>query len=212
MITPAESALIQRHLHDPTGEDGFAIIAFKDRLAHEAPLLGEHVFRLVCELGTDAAKKIAANAKERKDAREALGVARLPKGEGPNKVVPLMAATLNEYNGLDPWRKEAVRKAYDTEIETQKGRWPAWWCGCVDTLVPRPDKTLKCKKCKGMKVNKGKPCRSCGGTGVRAAEPLTQHIVTIVPGGEAEYIDHPHVMSLYPAHHSDKCNKYHCPE
>lgn len=175
MLDPYEAALIRRHLHDPTGEDGFAILSFQDRLAHEAPPLGEHVFRLVCELGTDAAKKVAANTKARKEAREALGVNRLPKGEGPDKIIPLMAATLNEYNGLDPWRKEALRKAYDEEIETRKKEWPSWWCGCVDTLVPRPDKTSKCRKCKGAKVNgRGKPCRSCGGTGTRQADPLMQ--------------------------------------
>ena len=125
MLDPHEAALIRRHLHDPSGEDGFAILSFQERLAHEAPPLGEHVFRLVCELGTDAAKKVAANTKARKEAREALGVNRLPKGEGPDKIVPLSAPTMNEYNGLDPWRKEALRKAYDEEIETRKKGWPS---------------------------------------------------------------------------------------
>lgn len=173
MLTPTEAAIVQKHLHDPSGEDGFAIFAFKERLAQEAPPLGAHVFRLTCELGTDAAKKVAANTKARKAAREALGVTRLSKGEGPAKVIPLSAPTMNEYNALDPWRKEALRKAYDAEIETRKKEWPAWWCGCTDTMVERPDKKTTCRKCKGTGKNKkAKACHDCDGLGKKEAPPL----------------------------------------
>lgn len=176
-LSPDEAALVQRHLQDESGEDSFAILALKTRLTHEAPPLGAHVFSLVCELGTDAAKKVAANTKARKKMRETLGVTRLAKGEGPEKIVPLAAPTMNEYNALDPWRKEALRAAYDAEIETLKKEWPSWWCGATDTTVPRPDKQVTCRKCKGTGKGsppKNKPCRECEGTGKKGAPPLVQ--------------------------------------
>lgn len=105
------------------------------RLEEDAPPLGAHVFRLVCMLGTEAAKLTAANSKERKTLREQMGVKRLNKGQGPAKVVPLSAPTLNEYNGLDPWQKEALRKEYDQEIAGLKAAWPAWSCGVTERVV-----------------------------------------------------------------------------
>ncbi len=105
------------------------------RLEEDAPPLGAHVFRLVCMLGTEAAKLTAANSKERKTLREQMGVKRLNKGQGPAKVVPLSAPTLNEYNGLDPWQKEALRKEYDAEIGRLKVAWPSWSCGVTERVV-----------------------------------------------------------------------------
>lgn len=137
-LLPSEADVVRRLLlgESVPAASGFASVALYDRLTEEAPPLGAHVFRLVCELGSDAAKKVAANSKERRELREHLGVKRLGKGQGPAKVVPLMAATLNEYNALEPWRKEALRKAYDAEIERLKKHWPTWSCGCVDRVNP----------------------------------------------------------------------------
>lgn len=182
-VRPEESALIRALLakvSDPLAPDPhpMVMLAFESRLAEEAPPLGAHVFRLECELGGDAKKKVAAVTKERRTLRESLGKSRLDKGEGPAKIAPLAALTLNEYNAYDPFQKEDLRKAYDAEIERLKKDWPAWSCGAVDTLISRPDVTHKCKKCKGtgMKLPKGAPttksCGVCKGTKLVGAPPL----------------------------------------
>lgn len=180
-LTPDEAALVRRMLDGESLEDDvFEKLAFLERLNSEAPPLGAHVFQIVCELGGDAAKKVAANTKERKALRESLGVDKLPKGVGPAKVVCLSAPTLNEYNALDRWKKGEICDAFDAEIETLKSKWPAWSCGSVDRLQERPGKLAKCRKCKGtgevMGKARGVPvkksCMECGGTASVAALPL----------------------------------------
>ena len=181
-LTPDEAALVRRMLDGEPQEDDDPLgrLALRERLNAEATPLGAHVFRLVCELGGDAAKKVAANTKERKALRESMGVKALPKGTGPAKVVYLSAPTLNEYNGLDPWQKEALRKAYDTEIETLKSKWPTWSCGSTDKLHARPDKLVKCNRCKGSGTVMGslakrpiqKTCPECLGTKTVGAAPI----------------------------------------
>lgn len=180
-LTPDEAALVRRMLDgEDLEDDAFAVLSFRERLDTEAPALGAHVFQLVCELGGEAAKKVAVNTKERKALRETLGVKALPKGTGPAKVVYLSAPTLNEYNGLDPWQKEALRKAYDEAIETLKSKWPAWSCGSVDRLQARPGKTSRCKRCKGSGTVMGsekkrpvqKTCPVCNGAKVVGAAPI----------------------------------------
>lgn len=182
-LTPTEAGIVRRLLsgdvpgaHPP---DAVAEFTFLLRLNEEAPPLGDHVFRLECVLGTDAAKEIAANTKERKKLREALGKTRLGKGEGPARVVPRAAPTLNEYNAMDPWRKEALRAAFDKEIENLKARWPAWSCGATERSVPRPGKSKKCPTCKGQQAITRKrkeglvrvPCEDCAATGKVGADP-----------------------------------------
>lgn len=185
-LTPDEAVLVRRMLDsepaagDSDDDDPLARLALLERLNTEAPPLGAHVFQLVCELGGEAAKKVAANTKERKALRETLGVKALPKGAGPAKVVYLSAPTLNEYNGLDPWQKEALRKAYDEAIEALKSKWPAWSCGSVDRLQARPGKTSRCKRCKGSGTVMGsekkrpvqKTCPVCNGAKVVGAAPI----------------------------------------
>ncbi len=138
-LLPHEAAIIRRFLAGPAAgappPDPAAELSLLLRMNEEAPPLGAHVFQIVCKLGSDATKEVAANTKERKALREQLGKKRLGKGEGPARVAPLMAATMNEYNALDPWRKEAIRKAFDQEIERLKTSWPAWWCGSLDRTV-----------------------------------------------------------------------------
>lgn len=181
-LTPDEAALLRRMLDGDAIAEGdlFEKLALRERLNAEAPPLGGRVFRLVCELGGDAAKKVAANTKERKALRESLNVDRLPKGVGPEKPVGLVAATLNEYNALEPWRKEALRKAFDEEIERLKPFYQDWSCGSTDRLQERPGKTSKCRRCKGtgkvMGKKRGIPvqktCPKCAGATVVDALPL----------------------------------------
>lgn len=184
-LRPEEAKLLREllaHVADRSAPppSPMAVFAFESRLAEEAPPLGAHVFRLVCKLGTDATKEVAANTKERKALRDQLGKKRLSGGEGPEKVVPLMAATMNEYNALEPYRKEAIRKAYDAEIEARKKEWPSWSCGSTDFLVSRPGKSLTCKKCKGIGVKLDrsgpttKPCSVCKGNKIVEAPPLVK--------------------------------------
>lgn len=151
-IRPEEATLLRAllaHLADPSAPPPppMAVFAFESRLSDEAPPLGEHVFQLKCKLWADAAKEIAAVSKARKDLRETLGKKRLSKGEGPERVVPLGAPTLNEYNGMKPFQKEELRAEFDAAIETLKRDWPAWSCGSVDRLVPKkkgsPEKKLQ---------------------------------------------------------------------
>lgn len=176
-----EEARLFRHL---LLGDGFPptmaeLTATAARLEEEAPPLGAHVFRVVCMLGTDAAKAVAANTKERRALREQRGVKALRKGEGPAKVTCLSAPTMNEYNGLDPWRKEVLRKTYDEEIETLKAAWPQWSCGVTERSVERVGKTSRCKACRGegVVVRKRKAgdvrvtCDACGGSCVVGASP-----------------------------------------
>jgi len=181
-LTPEEAALVRRMLDgDVSLEDElFEKLALRERLNTEAPPLGARVFQLVCELGGDAAKKVAANTKERKALRESMGRKALPKGVGPAKVVPLAGPTMNEYNALDPWRKEALRKAYDEEIERLKPFYMGWSCGSTDRLVTRDNKLVKCKRCKGSGKVTGslkkrpveKTCPECNGSTVVGAAPI----------------------------------------
>lgn len=181
-LTPDEAALVRRMLSEDTSTDDevFGKMALRERLNAEAPPLGARAFRLVCELGGDAAKKVAANTKERKALRESMGRKALPKGVGPAKVVPLAGPTMNEYNALDPWRKEALRKAYDEEIERLKPLYMEWSCGARVYIVTREDKLVKCKRCKGSGKVAGsvkkrpvqKTCSDCNGGGARGAAPL----------------------------------------
>ena len=181
-LTPDEAAIVRRMLDGEPQEDDDPLgrLALRERLNAEAPPLGARVFRLVCELGGDAAKKVAANTKERKALRESMGRKALPKGVGPAKVVPLAGPTMNEYNALDPWRKEALRKAYDEEIERLKPFYMEWSCGSTDRLVTRDNKLVKCKRCKGSGKVVGsvkkrpvqKTCPDCNGATVVGAAPL----------------------------------------
>ena len=74
-LTPDEAAIVRRMLDGEPQEDDDPLgrLALRERLNAEAPPLGARVFRLVCELGGDAAKKVAANTKERKALRESMG-------------------------------------------------------------------------------------------------------------------------------------------
>ncbi len=141
-LRPEEAGLLRSmfaRLADPKAPPPapMAVFAFEARLTEEAPPLGAHVFRLTCKLWADAAKEIAAVSKARKDLREQLGKKRLGKGEGPERVVPLGAPLMNEYNGMRPFQKEELRAEFDAEIERLKKHWPAWSCGCVDKLIPK---------------------------------------------------------------------------
>lgn len=140
-LLPAEADVF-RYLLTGSGPapDLAALADSAARLAEEAPPLGEHVFRLECLLGTDARKLTDANTKARKSLREELGVKRLGKGQGPPKVTPLSAPTMNEYNGLNPWQKEALRKEYDAAIGELRANWPRWSCGVVERTVQGPKK------------------------------------------------------------------------
>jgi hypothetical protein len=134
-LLPHEAGVVRQLLTDQTPPDAIAVFALLIRLNAEAPPLGEHVFQVVCKLGTDAAKEIAENTKVRRGLREQLGKKRLSKGEGPTKVVPLAAPTLNEYNAMEPWRKEALRKEYDKEIARLRVLWPKWSCDVIERVV-----------------------------------------------------------------------------
>jgi hypothetical protein len=172
-LMPHEAGIVRQLLHGTTPPNAIDVFTLLIRLDAEAPPLGEHVFQLVCKLGTDASKEIAENTKARKALREQLGKSRLDKGEGPAKVVPLAAPTLNEYNAMDPWRKEALRKATDKEIEEVKKLWPAWSCGVIERTVDKPGKVSRCKACRGKTIITRKrkegsvnvTCPTCAGTG-----------------------------------------------
>ena len=135
-ILPGEAAIV-RHLLTGQGEPpSLAELAeFEERLDEEAPQLGQHVFRLVCMLGTEARALQAQNQKERKAMREQLGKKALPKGVGPAKVNPVFAPSLNEWNSLNPWQKTALRDATDKAIADAKDGWPHWPCGSVFRTV-----------------------------------------------------------------------------
>lgn len=135
-LLPVE-AMIVRHLLTGQGEPPpLADLAeFMGRLDAEAPPLGEHVFQLVCMLGTDARKIQAANQKERKALREQMGRKALPKGVGPAKVTPVSAPTLNEWNGLAPWQKDALRTETDKAITAAFRHWSRWHCGFTQRTV-----------------------------------------------------------------------------
>lgn len=136
-LRPFEADMIRRILA-PAGtaeRDAFAELGFLVRVNEEAPPLGERVFQIVCKLGNDARKEMDAVHKERKALREQLGKKRLAPGEGPAKVKPIYAPTLNEYNALDRWKKGELCDAIDLEIDRLKKVWPAWSCGCVDRLM-----------------------------------------------------------------------------
>lgn len=108
---------------------------FIDRLQDEAPPLGEHVFHLECMLGSEAAKIVNANTRERRELREKLGVKRLGKGQGPSKPHVVVGHTMNEYNALDPWKKGQVRDDLDAEIARLKHEYPKWDCGITTRTV-----------------------------------------------------------------------------
>lgn len=153
-LTPDDAAAIRKLL---AGEDlDFAErVTLTERLNTEAPPLGAHVFQLVCALEGEVAKEVRAVAKKRAEIAEQAGVKRLPKCVGPQRPEALRAVTLNEYNGLDPWRKEELRKTFDAAIESLKATYPQWSCGSVDVEHPRPDVFLACRKCKKDGESKG---------------------------------------------------------
>lgn len=185
-LRPFEACIIRRLL---AGEGAFgtapadpmADLEFFTRLNEEAPPIGAHVFRLVCKLGGDATKEMAANQRQRKKLRTELKVARLPAHTGPERAKPVYAPTMNEYAVLDKWKKGECCDALDREIADLRKAWPEWSCGSTDLMVaPKAGKTVKCKPCKGSggidrKRKNGPsvrtPCADCGGTGRAGAPP-----------------------------------------
>lgn len=139
-LRPFEADLI-RGILAPAGtapRDLFAELGFLVRVSEEAPPLGERVFQIVCKLGNDARKEMEVVHKARKALREQLGKKRLAPGEGPAKVKPIYAPTLNEYNALDKWKKGELCDAIDLEIDRLKKDWPMWSCGCIDRMMITP--------------------------------------------------------------------------
>ena len=137
-LRPFEADMIRRILA-PAGtvqRDAFEELGFLVRVNEEAPPLGERVFQIVCKLGNDARKEMDAVQKQRKALREQLGKKRLSPGEGPVKVRPIYAPTLNEYNALDKWKKGELCDAIDMEIDRLKKDWAGWSCGCIDRSLP----------------------------------------------------------------------------
>ena len=96
-LRPFEADLIRRVLA-PVGtieRDAFEELGFLMRVNEEAPPLGAHVFQIVCKLGGDARKEMDVVQKQRRELREQLGKKRLSPGEGPARVKPIFAPTLN---------------------------------------------------------------------------------------------------------------------
>jgi hypothetical protein len=177
-LDPAEVALAHEALSRtwmamPAGQ-ALPAKRLLDRLGREAIRLGPLVFQLEFLLFSDAMSRARPVKQARAELREKLGVKKLPAGVGPKLVVVPYAPTMNEYNGLLPGEKVALRSGIDGAIVAAKAAWPAWSCGATERAVVRPRAAKKNASAQAGKKSAQLPYRILREGGRRRAVIVTR--------------------------------------
>jgi hypothetical protein len=97
----------------------------------------------------------------------------------PSKA-PVWAPTLNEYNGLKPWRKHKLRAAHDALILQTKAAFPDWAMGITEKLVlrkprKRPIGTMAMVKSKSKRKATNSPYTTVRSGGRRRIVSVTRY-------------------------------------